>query len=169
MRTWGAGVLRAYKDKKNPRTDLKIGHYKRKKEAARLIAPAAVNDVNCAGGIGRFVGREVNRQMGDFLRSADAAHRLARNEGCPCRHGIGIHIDALFEGGRFHGSGADGVDSDSVLHDIGCQATRQADHGALGGAVHKAVGRSLDAGGDRGHVDDAAAAAFDHGGQKRAN
>jgi len=71
--TWGAGVLRAYKDKKNPRTDLKIGHYKRKKEAARLIAPAAVNDVNCAGGIGRFVGREVNRQMGDFLRSADAA------------------------------------------------------------------------------------------------
>jgi hypothetical protein len=52
--------------------------------------------------------------------------------------------------------------------EIGRDGFRQADHRRLGGAVDEAVRRGDDRGDGRGHVDDAAAAVFQHGGQEAA-
>ena len=40
----------------------------------------AVDYVDGAGGIGRFIGGEIHRQSGDLLSRTDAAHGLARKK-----------------------------------------------------------------------------------------
>src|SRR5690242_7139544 len=84
-----------------------------------LKRKAAVDEVDRAGGEGRFVGGEIDRQRRDLFRRAETAHRLALDKAAPRRLGAAgqqhtLHRDALFERGGGHRARADRVAADAL-------------------------------------------------------
>ena len=73
--------------------------------------PAAVDDVDGAGGVAGFVGGEVDGESGDLFGFADAADGLASDEIAAGLFDVAKRGDALLEGRRFDRAGTDGVDA----------------------------------------------------------
>src|SRR5262249_9100691 len=67
-------------------------------------APAAVDQVDRAGGVGGLIRGQIDDQRGDLFRSAQAAHRLAGDEAAPALDRIAEARDALIERRRLHGA-----------------------------------------------------------------
>jgi hypothetical protein len=126
------------------------------RERKRLEGPAAVDDVDGAGGVGGFVGGEVDGEGCDFFGLADAADGLAGDEIAPGFFNVAERGDALLEGWRLDGTGANGVDAHSLLDEIDGESLGEADYGGFGGAVDEAIRRAFDAGSAAGHINDAA-------------
>src|SRR6185503_20385371 len=79
-------------------------------------APTAVDHVDRAGGEGRFVAGEVDRQGGDLVGRAEPAGRLALQEEPAGVRAAAEAGDALVERGRLDGTGADRVAADALAH-----------------------------------------------------
>ena len=142
-----------------------LGHFR-----GRLILkrPAAVDDVDGAGGVGGFVGGEVDGQGGDFFGLADAADGLAGDEIAAGFFDVAEGGDALLERRGFDCAGADGVDANSLLDEIDGERFGEADYGGFGGAVDETIRRAFDAGSAAGHINDAALFRGSHRGDERA-
>src|SRR5471030_2237831 len=84
---------------------------------------AAVDQVDRAGGEFRFVGGEIYREQRDFLRRAEAPHRLAVDEGLA---DLGLRLsgilrerrDALVERRRLHRAGTDRIGADALFDEV---------------------------------------------------
>src|SRR5260221_4587832 len=74
-----------------------------------LEADAAVDEDRLARHERRFVGDKVHEGLGDFLRRRKPPHRLARDEVLARFLRVGEGVDAIAEGGRVHGAGADAI------------------------------------------------------------
>src|ERR1700730_18515086 len=128
---------------------------------------ADVDQVDRGGGEFRFVGGEINREHRDFLRGAEAAHRLAVDESLA---DLGLRLsrvfcersDALIERRRLHRAGADRVGADALLDEIGGDRFGEADHGGFRRAVDVAERQAAHRRGDRRNVYDRGAAFCEH-------
>ena len=118
-----------------------------------------------ARGESRLVGGKIKRQRGDLVGLADAAHRLTRREGCPCRFIIARGLKPLMQRWRLDGARADRIAANALRHIIGSDGLREPDDGSLCRAIGEAVGNALDRTGDRGHVEDRPASRRQHGRQ----
>src|SRR5690348_16208618 len=99
-----------------------------------------------AGGEACLVAREIERERRDLLGRAEAAERLARDEGLADRIAAALCGDAILERLRLDGAGADRVAADTLLEVVDGDRLGEADHRGLAGAVDEAVGRAFDRG-----------------------
>src|SRR5438045_2657590 len=103
-------------------------------EEKSLGCPPAVDDEVGAGNVARVLGREINRQLADFLRFAPATERDFGNE-------LLVQFLVLkdrcvqFSGER---AGADAVDGDFFRGEFEGQSAGEAEQSGLAGAVGRA-------------------------------
>src|SRR5262249_2186514 len=128
---------------------------------------AAIDQMDVPGGEARFVGREIDRQHGDLMRRAEAAHRLAIDEAAAHRGQrlpgrLRERGDALVERGRLDRARADGVGANTTLDEIRRDRLGKPDHRRLGGAVDVTVRQATHRGSAGRDVDDRALFLFEH-------
>src|SRR5690606_20430559 len=112
---------------------------------------------------------EINGEIGNFFRLADAANRLTGDEGGTLLFIIALRAQALLQGWAFHRAGADRVAADALGNVVSRDRLGEADNGRLGDAIGETVRHALHARRDRSHVDDGAVFTFQHAGQHGAD
>src|SRR5580658_358624 len=128
-----------------------------------LVGPASIDDVNLTGSECRFIRCQVQGQRRYFLRLTKPPHGLPLHEAAPGSIRIAAEsCHALIQRWCLDGSRTNRVTPDTARNEIGGNRFREPNHRRLGCAIYKALRHALDAGGDRSHVDDAAAASIDH-------
>src|SRR5688500_16868326 len=129
-----------------------IAHISKRKSAVRRDGDA--------GGKIAFVARQVDGDGSHLLGGAEPAHRLARHEHLvrllDAAHLLAERLDALFQRGRQHGAGADGVAADAAPDEVGGDRFGEPDHRRLGRSIDVTVRDAADRGRARGDVDDGA-------------
>src|SRR5579863_3034050 len=107
-----------------------------------LKRPTAVDNMRNAGGECAFIAGEIKREQGDFLRGAEPAHRLARNEHFePTGASGGGAIEHRW---RLDGAGAYAVTTYALGDEIGGDRAGQRGDRGLGRAIDIAVGCGLE-------------------------
>src|SRR5262245_15523428 len=136
-----------------------------------LQCKSSVGDDGLARRESRLVRGQIHGDGGHLLGGAEAAHGLAGDE-----HGAGLvgaadlaaeGGDAVVEGGRLDGAGADAVAAHPLADEVHRHRLGQADDGGLGRPVDVAVGRGPHGAHRRGDADDGAAALGQHARQER--
>src|SRR5689334_11594494 len=106
-------------------------------------APTAVDDVDRAGGEGRLVAGEVDRQGGDLVGRAEAAGRLALEKESAGVRATAETGDPLVERGRLDRARADRVAADALADIVDRDRFGEADDGSLGRSIDEAQCRAL--------------------------
>src|SRR5262245_18731654 len=93
-----------------------------------------------AGGVARFVRRQIECKHRDFLRGAEPAHRLAIDEVLP--YGVDrlagflrSRVDALVERRRFDRAGTNRIRANALSDEVGRDRLGKPDYGRLAGAI----------------------------------
>src|SRR5262245_9601630 len=86
--------------------------------SAASDANPAIDDERLTGGEARLIAGKVDRDIGDLLYRAEAAHRLTGNELLHRELEVAGRAHALLQRRRRDGSRADGVAADPALDEI---------------------------------------------------
>src|SRR6478609_4296569 len=114
--------------------------------ASASEGPAAIHQMDGAGGEACLVAGELERERRDLLGRAESAERLAGDESLAHRIRAALRGDAVLERWRLDGAGTDGVAADALLDVVDGDRLGEADHRRLAGAVDEAVGCCFDRG-----------------------
>src|SRR3954469_22475732 len=82
------------------------------------VDPAAIDDVDRAGGEGRVIAGEIERERGDLGRSTEPAHRLALDEAFERPLVIAGLAQPLAQRRGVDGTGADRVAANAMLDEV---------------------------------------------------